>query len=499
MKQDKPPAKSAKKRASATEPALEEALRKSEESYHVLFNTIRQAIYIQDPEGRFLEVNDGACAMYGYTREDFIGRTPEFLAAPGLNDFTYVSEKIRQAFAGEPQCFEFWACRRNKEIFPKDVNVCKGIYAGNDVVIAVATDISEKKRTEKALHESKEYYRAIINTSPDNITITDLHGTILMSSAASVAMFGLPEPAAANGRKILEFIAPEERERARQAFVSILKTEVALGNYHGIRNDGSVFPFEVHMSLMRDRWGNPWRLVSVVRDISQRRQLEESLSSALARSQSQQQVIAEISASPFVSLGEVDELARMITDLSAPLLGVERAGVWLFNDEETLLACVDLFESTPCRHTSGPLLRESEFRNEFAALRSAKFINADDPLTDPRTAGYVEGYLKPLKITSMLDAVIRSSGKTIGLICFEHVEKQHTWDPDECTFACQLADQIALAVTNRERKKVQEALIKSEERLRWLQARLGIPDQYSGSDAGADSSMRNAAGEPERL
>ena len=213
MKHDRSPKKPEPERSTVTGSDLKEALRQSEASYRALFNTIRQAIYIQDPEGRFIEVNDGACAMSGYAREEFIGRTLEFLAAPGLNDFSLVTQKIRQAFAGVPQNFEFWARRRNGEIFPEDVSLYKGAYFGNDVLIAVATDITEKKRAEKALHESEEYYRAIVNTSPDNITITDLHGTILMGSAASVVMFGLSDPAAANGRKIIEFIVPEERER----------------------------------------------------------------------------------------------------------------------------------------------------------------------------------------------------------------------------------------------------------------------------------------------
>lgn len=64
----------------------DDALMESEKSYHGLFNTIKEAIYIQDSDGRFLNVNDGAVTMYGYPREFFIGKTPEVLSAEGLND-----------------------------------------------------------------------------------------------------------------------------------------------------------------------------------------------------------------------------------------------------------------------------------------------------------------------------------------------------------------------------------------------------------------------------
>ena len=124
----------------------DEKVRVSEASYRGLFNTVRQAIYILDHEGKFIDVNDGAEAMYGYARDEFVGRTPEFLSAPGKNDFTAVMEQIRKAFVGEQQQFEFWGLRKNGEIFPKDVRLYKGTYFGRDVVIAIGTDITERKR-----------------------------------------------------------------------------------------------------------------------------------------------------------------------------------------------------------------------------------------------------------------------------------------------------------------------------------------------------------------
>lgn len=124
-------------------------LRASETSYHGLFNSIRQAIYIQDAEGRFLDVNDGAVAMYGYARADFIGRRPDFLSAEGLNDLDALRAAHARAWAGETQHFEFWGRRSSGEIFPKDVSLYKGSYFGQDVIIAVASDISDRKKAEQ--------------------------------------------------------------------------------------------------------------------------------------------------------------------------------------------------------------------------------------------------------------------------------------------------------------------------------------------------------------
>jgi len=128
-----------------------EALRSSEASYRGLFNTVQDAIYIQDREGRFLDVNDGALQMYGYSREDFIGNTPEFLSAPGRNNLESLATSIALAFNGTRQEFEFWGLRKNGEVFPKEVHLFQGIYFGRDAIIAVAQDITARKQYEEAL------------------------------------------------------------------------------------------------------------------------------------------------------------------------------------------------------------------------------------------------------------------------------------------------------------------------------------------------------------
>ncbi|MBE0671954.1 MAG: GAF domain-containing protein [Anaerolineales bacterium] len=131
----------------------EEALRSSEMSYRGLFDTVQDAIYIQDKNGRFLDVNEGAIQTYGYPKEFFIGKTPEFLGAPGKNDMGKISQAILSAFEGRQQQFEFWGLRSNGEIFPKDVRLFKGTYFGQDAIIAVAQDISVQKQNEAALQK----------------------------------------------------------------------------------------------------------------------------------------------------------------------------------------------------------------------------------------------------------------------------------------------------------------------------------------------------------
>jgi PAS domain S-box-containing protein len=138
----------------------EERLRLSEQTYSGILNSVAEAVYIQDESGMFLDVNHASEKLYGYAKEEFLGRTPEFLSAPGKNDLSKLRTALERSLNGEPQSFEFWGRRKDGTIFPKDVSTSLGYYFGKKVIIAVARDITERKLAEEALHMQTEELRA---------------------------------------------------------------------------------------------------------------------------------------------------------------------------------------------------------------------------------------------------------------------------------------------------------------------------------------------------
>jgi len=164
---------------------VKEALVRSEESYRGLFNSITSAIYIQDKQGRFIDVNEGAVKMYGYPRERFIGSTPDFLSVAEKNASINLPEILSKAFAGIPQYIEFWGKRSNGEEFPKEVRLYKGTYFGEEVVIVIADDITERQsminqllEAKEATEESLNKNRGIISAFPDSIFVINRQGNL---------------------------------------------------------------------------------------------------------------------------------------------------------------------------------------------------------------------------------------------------------------------------------------------------------------------------------
>ncbi len=156
----------------------ESRLRESERTYRGIFDSVTDAIYIQDEEGRFLDVNQGAVRLYGHPREAFLGNDPSFISAPDINDFELVKRALARAFAGEPQIFEFWGLRADGQIFPKEVRLYPGTFFGRRVIIAVASDISVRKEAETLFHE---YAQTLERAN------RDLEQARQMAEAASIA------------------------------------------------------------------------------------------------------------------------------------------------------------------------------------------------------------------------------------------------------------------------------------------------------------------------
>ncbi len=184
----------------------------SEETFRNIFDSVNDAIYIQDREGKFLNVNKGAEKMYQYKKEEFIGKTPDFLTAPGKNDPEVVHQHFEAAFHGETNRMLFWGKRRNGEIFPKLTTFNPGFYFGEKVCLVTATDISERIKSEKIIKDNEQKLRAYLDNTLAGVVSIDAKGIIRFCNNSFLRMLSLPETCDIGNYTFYELLHPDDKK-----------------------------------------------------------------------------------------------------------------------------------------------------------------------------------------------------------------------------------------------------------------------------------------------
>lgn len=169
----------------------DETLELTKQSYVDIINSVSEAIYVLDENATFIDVNEGARKMYQLTNEELIGKTPADVAAPGLNNLKHIQKLLQNVFkTGVPATFEFWAVRKNDEVFPKEVIVNKGRYFEKDVLVATARDITERKAAQHEIDKIGKHYQALIENAPDGIVLISAEGQFKYASPSARRIFG---------------------------------------------------------------------------------------------------------------------------------------------------------------------------------------------------------------------------------------------------------------------------------------------------------------------
>jgi two-component system cell cycle sensor histidine kinase/response regulator CckA len=174
------------------------------------------------------------------------------------------------------------------------------------------------------------------------------------------------------------------------------------------------------------------------------------------------------------------EVFERATRLAAHTLQVARVGVWLFVDDRTALRCACLYERSTGEHSSGAVLRVADFPAYFAALAIRKAIPAEVAASDTRTAELDAGYLRPLGISSMLDAGIFAGDDLAGVVCLEHVGQPREWTTEDRDFAGSMADLLAVRLQSAEAGEWGAAVNARADRLTELDKAASVQQMTAG-------------------
>lgn len=255
-------------------------LRESEQSYFGLFNSVTEAIYIMNENGEFTAVNNGVVMMYGFSAEEIIGHTPEFLAAEGRNNMPEISGLIKSVYeTGKTEQFEFWGKRKNGSVFPKEVICNRGQYFGKEVIIVTARDITDRKEAEEKLSRERKLLRTLIDNLPVTIYVKDAECRKIIANRADLIVIGAKSEADILGKTDLDTFNDEigkrgfaDDQRVIQYGIEVLNREDYFYDANGIKR--WLLTSKIPLS---DENGKIIGLVGIGQDITEQKLAQEKI------------------------------------------------------------------------------------------------------------------------------------------------------------------------------------------------------------------------------
>jgi PAS domain S-box-containing protein len=129
----------------------------------------------------------------------------------------------------------------------------------------------ERKQAETELRANEAKYRALFETTPNGITLTDLEGKLMLCNQHTAMLHGYDSPEEMIGMNVFELVTPADRQLATlNSQKTLNEGRVVNAEYKLVRKDGSVFPAEINAALLRDAVNAPAGFIGITHDITER-------------------------------------------------------------------------------------------------------------------------------------------------------------------------------------------------------------------------------------
>lgn len=260
---------------------IEDALRGSEEMHKLLFENANDGILLNGltadgfPD-KFIQANDIACKMLGYSKEELFQLTPRDIQAGGINDILSEREEMLSL---KRILFEKVLIAKDGRRIPAEIHFTLFDLHGKPVVLAILRDITERKKMEAALRNSEKLFRAIYERAPLGIALTDSRtGQFIQVNEkfCEISGYTREELLELNFQSITH---PDDQQASIDEMKRLIDGKTRLFDIEKryLRKDGSTIWVSLTIMPMWQEGEAPCYHIALAEDITGRKKIEEEL------------------------------------------------------------------------------------------------------------------------------------------------------------------------------------------------------------------------------
>ena len=280
---------------------VNEALKKSEARYRLIFERSGEGIFIFEAEGedrgRIVEVNPAGAVMHGYPVEELLRLKMTDLDVPESRDGAPL--RIQAILNGEWIGGELNHVRKDGSVFPIDFHAGLLELEGHRYVFSVIRDITDKKEIQDEIVRARDEWEYTFNAVPDLIALIDDHYRVIRVNQAMADRLGMA-PEEVIGKYCYEIV--HHAENPPPVCPHTLLLEDSQCHSAEVHEDNLNGDFSLTVAPIRDPSGPLIGSVHILRDITEQKQAEQQIQESEAK-------FREIfnSANDAIHLHEVDE------------------------------------------------------------------------------------------------------------------------------------------------------------------------------------------------
>jgi PAS domain S-box-containing protein len=256
---------------------MEDELRHSQRRFRELFQNSPDAIFVEDLHSKILDANRSACELHGLSFEELIGKNAveELVPPAGRNQAREVFPKLA---SGEVSWIESESLRADGRVVPVEIRAVRVEYDGQPALLFHVRDMTERRAAETALRSSETLFRSVWENSVDGMRLTDENGAIVAVNGAFCRLVGMT-PSQLEGKL---FTIVYSGDTDWEKLLASHREDFHAGSLQEkherefILHDGRAVRFEIVDSYV-ESGGKPRLLLSLFRDVTAQKKLEEQL------------------------------------------------------------------------------------------------------------------------------------------------------------------------------------------------------------------------------